>query len=136
MASNNTSVVSTDIYKLTQFVEGIKSKYIDIPDETLYLGVFGYLNAIMSNALENTAIVASEYSNEAIPTKAKYERNVIAHALSLGIDKIFANPATIEVALALPKDIIDDLMVDNTFYLDKESVFEIGEDKNFPFKLD
>ena len=136
MASDSTSVVSTDIYKLTQFVEQVKAKYIDVPDETLYLGIFGYLNAIMSNALENAAIVASEYSNEAIPTKAKYEKNIIAHALALGIDKIFANPATIEVALALPKDIIDDLMVDNTFCLDKESIFEIGEDKHFPYKLD
>ena len=86
MASNSTSVVSTDIYKLTQFVEQVKAKYIDVPDETLYLGIFGYLNAIMSNALENAAIVASEYSNEAIPTKAKYEKNIIAHALALGID--------------------------------------------------
>ena len=136
MASNSTSVVTTDIYKLTQFVESIKSRYIDIPDETLYLGMYGYLSAIFTNTLENSAVMASEYSGEAIPTKAKFEKNIIAHALSLGIEKIFANPATIDVVLCLPQEVIDNLMSNNVFYLDKESVFTIGSDKKYPFKLD
>ena len=48
MASDSTSVVSTDIYKLTQFVEQVKAKYIDVPDETLYLGIFGLVKNTIS----------------------------------------------------------------------------------------
>ena len=65
----------------------------------MVLGVYGYLSAIISNALENSAVMSSEYSNEAIPTKAKFERNIISHALSLGINKIFAVPASMDILI-------------------------------------
>ena len=80
MAYYTTNILSTDIYKVTDFIEGLKSKYIDIPEDTLVLGVYGYLSSIFGNLAENTAIMDSEYSMEAIPTKAKNERNVISHA--------------------------------------------------------
>lgn len=136
MAADTTTIVSTDIYKLTKFVENVKSRFMDIPDETLYLGMYGYLSSIFTNALENTAIMASEYANEAIPTKAKFERNVISHALALGIDKIYANPASIDVMICLPKDIIDASMTNDTFVLDKEAKFTIGQDQKYEFMLD
>ena len=108
MASPNTSVssipkLSTDIYQVSAFVESIKQKYIDIPEDTLYLGVYGFLSSIFSNLIQNTTIMAAEYSQEAIPTKAKFERNIVAHALSLGINKIYANPAELECILVLPE---------------------------------
>jgi hypothetical protein len=87
------SELSTDIYQIAEFVDSIKAKYVDIPEDTLALGVFGYLGSVFTNVIENTSTMASEYSNEAIPTKAKFERNIIAHALALGINKIFATPA-------------------------------------------
>ena len=152
MASTDTTVVSTDIYKIAQFVDSIKSRYIDIPEDTLVLGVYGYLTSIISNALENTAVMASEYSGEAIPTKAKFERNVISHALALGINKIFAIPAHIDILLNLPeKRILDNLVEDpdvvsnpnykggapkDTFIIDKDIAFNIGSDTEYPYHLD
>ena len=70
MAYNSTNILNTDIYKVSEFIDKLKAKYIDIPEDTLVLGVYGYLSSIFGNLLENTAITASEYSNEAIPTKA------------------------------------------------------------------
>ena len=105
MASETTDIMSTDVYLATQFVNKLKERYIDIPEETLYLGIYGYLTSVFSNLIENTAIMASEYSTEAIPTRAKFERNVIAHALSLGINKITANPAEMDVMLAFPESL-------------------------------
>ena len=152
MASDNTTVVSTDIYKINQFIDSIKRKYIDIPEDTLVLGVYGYLSAIFSNFLENTATMASEYSNEAIPTKAKFERNIISHALSLGINKIFAIPASMDILLNLPESkLLNNLIQDpditsranytggapkDTFIIDKDFTFTIGEDEEYQYHLD
>ena len=48
------------------------------------LGIFGYTGQIFSDMIQNTIVMASEFSNESIPTKAKFEKNIIAHALGLG----------------------------------------------------
>lgn len=136
MALENTNISTTDLYKINMFVDSIKSKYIDIPEDTLVMGTYGYLGSVLTNAIENTAIMASEYSAEAIPTKAKYERNVIAHALSLGINDIQAKPAEIDMLLGLSETALINNMVNNKFILDKEFVFKIGERERYPYKLD
>lgn len=119
----STNTISTSIYDIEAFVDAIKAKYINLPEDTLALGIYGYLNEIHSNILENTAIIASEYANESIPTRAQFERNVICHALSLGITSIMANPASIEVYLCFPESAIVDNMQNNLITIDKE--FEI-----------
>lgn len=136
MAIENTTISTTDLYKITEFIDSIKSKYIDIPEDTLVMGVYGYLSSVMSNAIENTTIMASEYSCEAIPTKAKYERNVIAHALSLGINDIQAKPAEIDMLIGIPEDTLIANMINNKFTLDKEFIFSIGERERYQYKLD
>lgn len=134
------SELSTDIYKIAEYVDSIKKRYIDIPEDTLALGVFGYLSAIFSNLIENTTTQAAEYANEAVPIKAKFERNVISHALSLGINKIFATPAEMDVLIGLPEDIIVANMhrfgSNNKFVLDKEMVFTMGDDQSYPYHID
>lgn len=136
MAYNSTNILNTDIYKVSEFIDKLKAKYIDIPEDTLVLGVYGYLSSIFGNLLENTAITASEYSNEAIPTKAKYERNVISHALALGINSITAKPAYIDVTLNIPETQMVHNMKNNKFVIDKEYIFYIGETTKYPYHLD
>ena len=131
-----TGPLTTNIYEIANYVEYLKQKYIDLPNDTLTIGVFGYISEIGSNLLENAAIMSSEYANESIPTRAKFERNVISHALSLGIDKIFATPAQMEVYLCIPEDrLIDNLWDDEiygekVFILDKNFNIHIGNDSN------
>lgn len=136
MALETTDIVSTDIYRINEFIDSIKTRYIDIPEDTLLLGVYGYLSAVLSNLMENTTIMASEYSNEAIPTRAKYERNIIAHALALGINNINATPAQIDMLIGLPEEALIANMTNNEFTLDKEFIFQIGEREQYPFLLD
>lgn len=119
----STNILSTSIYDIAAFVDAVKAKYIDLPDDTLALGIYGYLNEIHSNILENTAVIASEYSNEAIPTRAQFERNVICHALSLGIKGIMATPAEIDVYLCFPENALINNMQNNMITIDKE--FEV-----------
>lgn len=136
MALETTNLASTDIYRINEFIDEIKSRYIDIPEDTLMLGVYGYLSSVLSNLMENTTIMASEYSNEAIPTRAKYEKNIIAHALALGINNINATPAQIDMLIGLPEEALLANMTNNEFTLDKEFIFQIGEREAYPFLLD
>ena len=120
--------ISTDIYELTDFANNLKDKFIEGPsDETLAMGIFGYMGNLFANLLQDTAIRASEYSNEAIATRAKFEKNIITHALNLGIDKIFATPSVIKVMMCFPEKALLNLMKNNKFVFDKDIPIFIGD---------
>lgn len=142
MSTVLTNIMSSDIFLATKFVDKLKAKYIDIPEDTLLLSMYGYLSAIFSNLIQNTATMVAEYASEAIPTKAKFEKNVLSHALSLGLKNINATPASISVILAFPEDILKNCMKDeegnpsNSVILDKDFVFSVGDRKLYPYLLD
>lgn len=133
-----TNTLSPNIYDIATYIDAIKAKYIDLPEDTLAMGIYGYLSEIHANILENTAIIAAEYANESIPTKAQFERNVISHALSLGIDNIRAVPASMNVYLCLPESDVIANMVNNTLTIDKEFVINLNDSTNnsFSYLLD
>lgn len=133
MATNN--LVSSDIFDLTEFVKQMKKEYIPVDNEdTLYTSTFGYMGEIAANLMQNSIIAASEYSNEAIPTRAKFDRNVIIHAMTLGIDKVHAIPATMPVVLAIPESCVVQNLGNNKTGTVKENVFTI--DKTIPFNIE
>ena len=102
MANEN---LSPDIYRVNDYVEQLKKEFTpDVNEETLMLGIFGYTGQIFSDMFQNTIVMASEFSNESIPTKAKFEKNIIAHALGYGISNINAVPAQMEVLLTFIED--------------------------------
>lgn len=137
MATSSTTVTaSADLYNIYTFVEAIKAKFIDVPEDTLAMGIYGYLSEMHSQIIENAAIMGAEYSNEAIPTKAQFERNVIAHALSLGIEKIRAVPASMDVMICIPEVNLLANMTDDSFTLDKEFAIMLGEyEYHFDFDI-
>ena len=128
--------MSTDIYDIAQSIDTIKAKYIDIPEETLTMGIYGYLSEVLTNATENAAIMAAEYANEAIPTRAKFERNVLSHALSLGISSIRATPANMRVMLCFPRSILDKNLVNDRFVVDKRINIVLGNNTKYIYHLD
>lgn len=137
MSGNRTdATLTTDIYDIAAFVDKIKSKYIDIPEDTLAMGIYGYLSEIFSNSIENATIMASEYANEASPVKAKFERNILAHALSLGINSIRATPASMQVFLCFPEKELIDNMQNDYFIFDKNYPIYIGNSNNYEYHTD
>ena len=97
--------LTPDVYGINSYVNEIKKKFTpDVKEDTLMLGIFGYAGQIFSDMLQNTIVMASEFSNESIPVKAKFEKNIIAHALGLGIEDINAEPAQLDVLLAFNED--------------------------------
>lgn len=102
MADTN---LSPDIYGVNEYVNNIKKQFVTgVNEDTLMLGIFGYFGQISSDMLQNSIVMASEFSNESIATKAKFEKNIIAHALGLGITDINAIPSKMDVILTFIED--------------------------------
>ena len=120
--------LSSDVYGITQLIEDIKTANIGGLDQlTLAMSIFGYFSELASSMLQSAVVMASEYSNEAIPVKAKFEKNIITHALSLGIEKLNAQPATLSVAMGFPEDILIANMINDVFTFDKDMKIMIGD---------
>lgn len=127
------SILNTDIYDIVSSVQDIEERYIDEEDpETLAVGIFGYMADIHSTILQNSAITAGELGNELFPQRAKFERNVINHAIYQCIEDINAIPAQISAILGIFENDLDTYMVSDKFVIDKEITFYIDE---FPFHL-
>ena len=129
--SNDTSL-STDIYEISDFIDSIRRDNIpDVDDTASILGIFGWANEIFSQTLQNTLIAISETSNETIATRAKFSKNVISHALNLGINKIMATPAVMTLMIYLPES-----QVEENFEYDSNGNATFTFDKNIPIYVD
>ena len=106
--TGNTNQLSSDIYEVSGFLDQIRKDNIPDLDETAAMvGIFGYMNEMFSQTLQNTLIVTAETSNEAIPTRAKFTKNVINHAMNLSINNIYAKPAVMTLMFYLPIEFIE-----------------------------
>ena len=75
----------------------------------------------------------SELGNELWPSRAKYEKNIIAHSIIQNIVDINAKPAIIQAYLGFEEERLKPLFYDDKFIIDKEFAFRIG---NFEFHLE
>lgn len=111
MATNSDSKtpISSDIYELSNYVNEIEKEFTpEVSSDTLMIGINGMIAELFSNTLQNSVIMASEFANESIPTKAKFEKNIIAHAIGLNVTNLNAVPAKMNVFLAFIEDEIID----------------------------
>lgn len=139
--TGNTNQLSTDIYEVSGFLDQIRKDNIPDLDETSSMvGIFGYMNEMFSQTLQNTLIVTAETSNEAIPTRAKFTKNVINHAMNLSITNIYAKPAVMTMMIYLPLEYIENNFTELNsvsgrakFILDKNVPIFIGD---FEYHLD
>lgn len=92
--------LSSDIYDIADYINQIKKDYIPEDESTLILGIFGYLSDVFTKTTQNNIIMSAETSNEGIGIRAKYEKNIIAHAFTAGIQNIYAIPSTMSVLMA------------------------------------
>ena len=70
MASTNTNTgsnqsrLSTDIYEISDFIDQIRKDNVpNVSDTASMVGIFGYMNEIFSQTIQNTLIAVSEKSN-------------------------------------------------------------------------
>lgn len=133
MANDNEIILSSDIYDISEFIDDIQQNNSDLEKNTLALGMFGYINDLFTINMQNTVRMVSEYSNEAIATRAKYAKNVITHALNLGIKDINATPATMKVLMMVPEDYLLERLENDKFRLDSNCKIYLGD---FEFHFD
>lgn len=129
----NENILSSDIYDISSFVNEIQKNNSDLDDITLSLGIFGYLNDMFTISTQNTVRMTAEYSNEAIATRAKFAKNVITHALNLGIEDINATPATMKTLILIPEEYLLERLENDKFTLDSTCKIYLGD---FEFHFD
>lgn len=128
------STLLPDIYNISSTVNDIQKKFMeDMSDDTYVMGIYGYLNSIFSNNLQNAIIMAAENGNEAFPIRAKFEKSILTNAITYNIEDINATPARMEVMIGFIEEELNMQMTNNVFTLDKECKFIIGD---FEFHLD
>lgn len=128
--------LTSDVYGINSYVNRLKKEFTsDVNEDTLMLGIFGYMGQVFSDMLQNTVVMASEFSNESIPTKAKFEKNIISHALGLGITDINAIPASFDVLLTFIEDDINKWALSKQTNGNTELVWEFIFDKDTPIYI-
>lgn len=128
--------LTSDVYGINLYVNQIKRDFTPtVNEDTLMLGIFGYTGQVFSDLIQNTIVMASEFSNESIPTKAKFEKNIIAHALGLGITDINAIPATFDVLLTFLEDDIEAWYDSARHSKGEEFEWEFTFDKDIPIYI-
>lgn len=123
-----------DVYRISDTVQEIQKRYIEEDDTTLMMGIYGYLAEINTNVLQNSIFLASEYGNEALATRSKFERTILTNAITYDIDGINATPAKMTVMLGFIKSNLDEYLNNNKeFILDRYSLLAL---EKYNFHLD
>ena len=116
--SNQTSewAISTDIYSIVDSLNKLKARYVDDPEEsTLSLGIFGFIGDTEAKKIQSSIIMAGELGNEMFPSRAKLNKNVLAHAIYCNIEGINATPATLTVNIGVKESDLDIYMNNDEF---------------------
>jgi len=131
------ALVNTDIYNISESIEELKKQYIPESEDTLALGLYGYIGDLEAKKIQTAIVMAGELGNEVFPTRAKLDKNIITHAIMQNITDINATPAYMVVTLGILASDLDKYMdSDNKFVFDKYSPFIIGDSTEFEFHLD
>lgn len=131
------SLFSTDIYQISETVNELQKQYMpDINDSTRSVGILGYLNDIESTQIQNATITAAEMANEMWPSRAKFEKNVIAHSIIYNIVDINAIPSRLNIHFGIDEMELEKVLVNGQFILDKESPINIsGYEFHLPYDI-
>lgn len=123
-----THLLSSDVYSVVDAVNNLKSQYVENEDDqTLAMGIFGYIGSIEAAKIQTSITMASELSNEVFPNRAKYDRNIITHAMLYDIADIDAIPATLPAVIYIKQSDIEKYSVDDKFVIDRKSSILISD---------
>ena len=50
--------VSSDIYELSEYIDSIKQKYLDVQETTQSMGIFGYLSEVTTGIMQNSIVMS------------------------------------------------------------------------------
>lgn len=130
------SNIIPDKYQIASLVEEMKAKHIpDMSENTLLMSTLGAVGEMFTNQINMDLMAMSEISNESMPIRAKFDRNILTHAIQANVTNLYAEPAYMDVSLYISEKIIDANITNNsnTLVIDKLTPFYI---EDFEFHLD
>ena len=129
--------LSTDVYDITSFINSIGKKFNeDLDDETLAMGMYGYLQDIMTRITQNSVTMAAEWGNEAVANRSKFEKTILSNAIAYDVQGINATPSKLHVMIGfLETELIEKMGDKNYIILDKDMPYMI-EDNEFHLDYD
>ena len=142
---DQTEIINTDIYSIADTVNRLAKQYIpEMTEDTMSVGLPGYIIALETMKLKNTAIVTGALSNEVFPSRALLDKNIITHSIMQGVTGINATPSHMTIIMALLLDDFDRYATEpkgvhqtSTFIFDKYCPITLkDDDKNYNFHLD
>lgn len=97
--------LSADVYSVREAFEDLKKNFIEEEsDETLELGMYGFLSAVLAKETASVIKVGSEMANEMFPSKARLESSIMSHAVANSITDIFAAPSKMPCLVCIIED--------------------------------
>lgn len=121
------NLINTDIYDLTKTVNDLQKEYMPQESEmTRAAGINGYFADINASELQNAVIISSELANEMWPARAKYDKNIIAHAIIQNITDINATPSKMDILIGIKEEDIINNSINDVFTIEESYIFNIG----------
>lgn len=119
-------------------IENIAKKYIPLRNQSNYrVGIFGHINEMMADAIEDTALSVKTMYPELFPNKAQLPESIYAYAALAKYDNFNAKPATGKFYLVIYEDeliqALDRTGEVPTYIISDDTVFYVDE---IPFMLD
>lgn len=100
--SGEREILNTDIYNIAESVNTLAKNYIpEMTEDTLSVGLPGFIIALETTKLKNNAIMTGALANEVFPQRALLDRNIITHAIMQGVTGINAIPSHMTVIIGL-----------------------------------
>jgi hypothetical protein len=130
----------SNIYNINEFwLNKIAPKYFNLNDISLQrVGMFGYINEVMSTVTEDVTNATAILVNEIFPMKSNLPEMILNYSNQYQIQDINAVPATIPIVIGIPqKTLIEKstIVLDTLdFIIDKDS--EIIIDDQYTFMID
>lgn len=130
----------SNIYNMNEFwLTKIAPKYLPINNISLQrVGLFGYVNEVMSTVTEDVTNTTAILVNEIFPSKSNLPEMILNYSNQYQITDINAIPATVPIVIGIPQRslIQNSKVVSDTleFIIDKDS--EINIDDLYTFMID
>lgn len=134
------SEISSSVYNIEKkWLEEVAPKYFNVDEiNLLQVGLFGYINEVMANSVEDNMYMLQVLSNEIFPNKAVLPNSIYSYAALAKYEDFNAKPASIPFILAIRKEDILKYADDRVNY--KEIVIsrysKLMIEGEIPFMLD
>lgn len=131
------TLFSTDIYEITKTINELQKQYMpEESEKTRAIGLYGYIADAEATQIQNAIVTASEMGNELWPSRAKFEKNVISHAIIQNIVDINAVPARMQVHFGIEETTLEGILKNDQFIIDKECKIYVGDlEYHLPYDL-